>query len=472
MKALKILGVLFALISISVTNANAERRVALVIGNSTYEHVQPLPNPTNDVDKISAALTNIGFDVSVAKNLDYQKMRLALREFSNTSVGADMALVYFAGHGIEIDKNNYLIPTDAKLKKDIDVEFEAFSLDNLNSAVSGAKGLKIILLDACRENPFAQSMKRTSSTRSVGRGLASVEPTGGSLISFAAKEGTVASDGDGANSPYTTALVKYLNEPGLEIQLVFRKVRDSVLEQTNGAQEPFYYASLPGKEIYLSGSKAKKPNEPKANAGGEPRPSTVDNSKQNTEIAFWNSIQLGSDAKLFELYISKYPNGHFVEIARIKLASLKAPVVPKATPKPEIKVASLPPVKKIHSRSSAIHLGDENIKKWSSLHGQCYAINVPSAQNYYSLKVTYQGYGVESATASFSGSRIKLSPQAPKSGKKRPNYWSGTRQIEFDLPNSFKGGRLSMCSDKVRNPEFAGDRDDLMLRRISVSLNR
>lgn len=445
------------------TFALADRRVALVIGNSTYEHVQPLPNPTNDVDKISAALTNIGFEVSIAKNVDYQTMRLALREFSNTSIGSDIALVYFAGHGIEIDRNNYLIPTDARLRKDIDVEFEAFSLDQFNSAVSGAKGLKIILLDACRENPFAKSMKRTSSTRSVGRGLASVEPTGGTLISFAAKEGTVASDGDNSNSPYTSALVKYLSEPGLEIQLVFRKVRDSVLEETNGQQEPFYYASLPGKEIFLSGSKSKAPvnqSQPVAESTGN-----------IAEVAFWNSIQTTNDLKLFELYINKFPNGLFVEIAKAKIFALIEPKKPEKEIK-EIEVATLPFFKNIHSRSSSVHLGDENIKKWAKLSGQCYTVKIPAIENYSSIKLSYQGFGVEAATLRFAGKKRKLRIQPNKKGKKRPNYWSGTQSLYLALPSNFKGDRFSICSENVKNPEFNGDKDDLMLRNISLKFER
>ena len=138
-------------------------------------------------------------------------------------------MVFYAGHGIEVDKRNFLIPVDARLLSDADVEFETVPLDLLSRAVERAKGLRLIILDACRDNPFAVAMQRSGATRSIGRGLASVEPSGETLVAYAAKEGTVAADGEGRNSPYTTALLAHLEEPGLEVGLMFRKVRDAVV---------------------------------------------------------------------------------------------------------------------------------------------------------------------------------------------------------------------------------------------------
>lgn len=227
-----------------------ERRLALVIGNSDYEYVSKLSNPVNDSEDLAAALKRIGFEVTLGKNMDYRQMRIALRDFAEQAAQADIVLVYFAGHGIEIENTNYLIPVNAEFRSDRDVEFEAIRLDTIVKAISGLSGLKIVLVDACRNNPFIVSMTRTSATRSIGRGLARVDPTG-VLVGYAARSGTLAQDGDGRNSPYATALLKHIEQPGLELGKMFRKIRDTVLELTGGYQEPFTYGSLPGSDIFL-----------------------------------------------------------------------------------------------------------------------------------------------------------------------------------------------------------------------------
>lgn len=227
-----------------------ERRLALVIGNSDYEYVSNLSNPINDSEDLAAALTRIGFEVTSGQNMDYRQMRIALRDFAEQAVQADIVLIYFAGHGIEIENINYLIPVDAEFRSDRDVEFEALRLDTIVKAISGSSGLKMVLVDACRNNPFIASMTRTSGTRSIGRGLGRVDPTG-VLVGYAARGGTLALDGDGRNSPYATALLEHIEQPGLELGKMFRKVRDTVYELTGGRQEPFTYGSLPGSDIFL-----------------------------------------------------------------------------------------------------------------------------------------------------------------------------------------------------------------------------
>ena len=178
-------------------------------------------------------------------------MEEELANFSDRSAGADLALVYFAGHGMEVGDQNYLIPVDAKLETDRRLRFETVSLDDVMAALDGVKGVRIVLLDACRSNPFAASMKITRSSRAIGRGLARVEASKGTLISFSAKEGTVAADGAGRNSPYTAALLRNLEVPGLEIGILFRRVRDSVLAATDNEQEPYVSASLSANPVYL-----------------------------------------------------------------------------------------------------------------------------------------------------------------------------------------------------------------------------
>jgi len=240
--------------------------VALVIGNSAYQSVPALPNPQRDADKVAATLRAIGFDtVTLANNATHQALIEALHAFADAAEQSDWAMVYYAGHGIEVSGVNYLIPVDAKLAVDRDVEFEAVPLDRIMTALEGAKKLKLILLDACRDNPFAPSMRRTAApavaenrstaggviaTRSVGRGLAEVKVTGATLVVYAAKGGQVALDGEGEDSPFAVAVIQRIATPGVEINKVFRLVRDDVMEATAGRQEPYTYGSLPGREDF------------------------------------------------------------------------------------------------------------------------------------------------------------------------------------------------------------------------------
>jgi hypothetical protein len=228
-----------------------QKRVALVIGNSAYRYAALLPNPANDAADVSAALVRLGFAVRRVENQGRNDLRDALAEFSNAALGADVALVFYAGHGIEVDRLNYLIPVDARLETDLRIRFEAIPLDDVMAALEGVKGLRLVLLDACRNNPFAASMRVTAATRSIGRGLSRVEPQVGTLVSFAAKEGTTAADGKARNSPYTTALLAHIEEKGVEVNKLFRLVRDRVLAATAGQQEPYTYGSTPAVDIYL-----------------------------------------------------------------------------------------------------------------------------------------------------------------------------------------------------------------------------
>ena len=199
------------------------------------------------------------FDVvDASNNLGGLEMRRLFRDFAEKSRGADIAVVYYAGHGIEIDGINYLLPVDTALKRDIDVEDEAISLDRIVRMLEPAKRLRLIILDACRDNPFVKTVRRTSETRSIGRGLVRIEPpSSDTLIAYAAKERTTASDGDGKHSPFTTALLKNLTVPGLDLRLALGRVRDDVMEMTRNRQEPFVYGSLGGSTVSLVPEPAK-----------------------------------------------------------------------------------------------------------------------------------------------------------------------------------------------------------------------
>jgi Caspase domain len=227
------------------------RRVALVIGNSAYRAVGLLPNPTKDAELVGAAFRQAGIEVTVAHDLDREGMIAALKAFTRKANAADWAVIYYAGHGLEVGGTNYLIPVDAKLETDLDVSDEAISLERMMSAIQGARRLKLVVLDACRNNPFARQMKVTVANRSIGRGLAPAEPTGATLVAYAAKEGTTAQDGDSGDSPFASSFAKRVVEPGVEINIVFRYVRKDVLESTNNEQEPFVYGSLPPDNFYF-----------------------------------------------------------------------------------------------------------------------------------------------------------------------------------------------------------------------------
>jgi uncharacterized caspase-like protein len=232
---------------------NPGRRIALVIGNSNYKNVSALTNPQNDAKLIAETLKQVGF-TSVTLQLDLAKDAFiaTLRKFAEQAEGADWAMVYYAGHGMEVGGSNYLIPVDAKIASDLDIGLDAVALDQVRNVVGRAKRLRLIVLDACRDNPFASQMRRTltASSRSVSRGLAPVEPEAGSLIVYAAKDGETALDGMGQNSPFATALAKNLRTPGLEVRRLFDTVRDDVLDATNQRQQPFSYGSLSGRQDF------------------------------------------------------------------------------------------------------------------------------------------------------------------------------------------------------------------------------
>jgi uncharacterized caspase-like protein len=233
------------------TSAPFGRRVALLIGNGGYEHVPTLPNAKNDASALAAALRNAGFQsVTLKTDLKRDEIMAALSEFARLADNADWAVVYYSGHGIEYRGENYLIPVDARLLVDRDIDLEAVDVGKVLGVVEGAKRLRLIILDACRNNPFLDQMRRTIATRAVTRGLAPVEPDAGSLIVYAAKHGETALDGDGSDSPFATALINRLQTPNLEIRRLFDLVRDDVLASTNKMQQPFTYGSLSGSEDF------------------------------------------------------------------------------------------------------------------------------------------------------------------------------------------------------------------------------
>ncbi|MDA8996569.1 caspase family protein, partial [Planktomarina temperata] len=227
-------------------------RKALVIGNANYVDQTPLQNPINDAKALAAKLEQIGFEVTYKENLEYREFGRTLGDFEREVASSDISLIYYAGHGIEVDSVNYLIPVDAELSNPSDVKFETVMLEDAVRASLNTGKLSMVLVDACRDNPFAKSM--IGGSRSVGRGLSIVDAQPGKIdqiISFAAESGEVAEDGTGNNSPYATSLLELLDEPNLEVGKLFRKLGDNVERMTDGKQIPVTRNRLSGEDIYL-----------------------------------------------------------------------------------------------------------------------------------------------------------------------------------------------------------------------------
>jgi hypothetical protein len=297
--------------------AQAGKRIALVIGNGAYQRVSKLPNPPKDAKVISGMLQSAGFDVVEShENLGIREMRRAINDFADTARDADMAVVYYAGHGMEVNGINYLIPIDAVLDRDTDIPYEAISLDNLVQVLEPARRLRLVMLDACRDNPFTRTMKRTVGSRSVGRGLSAVEPTSvNTLISYAAKAGSFALDGDEVNSPYALALLNHLATPGLDLRIAFGRVRDEVLNVTRNKQEPFVYGSLGGGTVSLVDGLEGSGSALKPQAGGEP---LLDHAGQA-----WLATKDTASMAVLEDFIRQFGVTPYGSMARARLEELR-----------------------------------------------------------------------------------------------------------------------------------------------------
>jgi uncharacterized caspase-like protein len=345
MKALRMwLGLLvamwFAVPGADRAAAEDERRVALVIGNARYERAPPLPNAANDARALGAKLEHIGFAVDLRIDLTREAMTRALREFGERSTGAAVALVFYAGHGLQLAHGNtgenYLMPVDARLTDVRDAEDETVALGRVLSRIDGAR-TRIVLLDACRDNPLAAQMRGQNQSRGVTRGLARVEGLDrGTLIAFATDPNNTADDGAGGNSPFTAALIENIDAPGMDLRQVLTLVRRSVVAATNGRQTP-YTTDLLMENIVLVAPP------PAPAAPPPPPPPAVD--PRSFELALWQSIQASSDAADFAEYLRQYPEGAFAGVARNRLAALRAPAPPPvaAAPPAPVQEAAVQP---------------------------------------------------------------------------------------------------------------------------------
>lgn len=336
-----VLGVL----SLAIGEARAEKRVALVIGNGAYQNASQLANPAKDANAIADLFRKAGFDVVETKlnlgNLDFKRVA---RDFTTAARDADIAVVYFAGHGIEVNGTNYLLPVDAKLVSDFDVEDEALSLDRVMRAIEPAKRLRLVILDACRDNPFVRTMQRSVSTRNVTGGLAKVEPVStDTLVAFATRPGSTADDGAGDNSPFAAALLKNLTVPGRDVRIALGHVRDDVMRSTGSRQEPFVAGSLGGALVALVPD-AGKPAEPTRQISVLPNPQDagpVADPQRDYELA----ERVGTK-EAWDSFLAVHPSGFYASLARQqrdKLVPRTGPAtVAQQVPQAPQQIAALP----------------------------------------------------------------------------------------------------------------------------------
>jgi uncharacterized caspase-like protein len=314
-----LVGLLPILISVSFP-ALAEKRVALVIGNGSYKAQNLLVNPPNDAHLISKALNRAHFEaVETKTNLGIAEFRQALRRFQSQANGAEVALVYFAGHGLEVNGANWLIPTDADLSDDRDLDYEAIKADLVLQALQGAR-MRVLVLDACRDNPFGRNWR--ASVRSTTNGLAKLEADD-VLVLFAAAPGRTASDGASSNSPFAEALANRLPEPGLAIQLLGGSVRDDVLATTGGNQRPYVSASITGKPFYLVS--AEQPTAV-ATHSTPPKPPASDVPTKSSEAAeAWSLVKDTTDIRALEAFRRQYgtANPFFDRLAEARIEELR-----------------------------------------------------------------------------------------------------------------------------------------------------
>ncbi|MBI5319300.1 caspase domain-containing protein [Bradyrhizobium sp.] len=304
--------------------AMAERKVALVVGNSAYLNVPRLPNPRNDASDLIARLKSIGFEVTPGLDLDRNALLQSLATFGRAAEGADVALFFYAGHGLQVNGQNYLVPVDGKVEYEAELDIALVPVSLVMQQLARGSRVNLVFLDACRDNPFAKDLSRTLGTRSataLGRGLSRIQTASGTFIAFATQPDNVAQDGDGRNSPFTKALLANIEKPGLSISDLMIEVRNDVMRQTNGKQVPWDSSSLTGRFFFrIEGTVTVTPETAQP---GAPAAAPVD--PKALELAVWQAIKDSNDRTAFERFLSDFPNGVFSSAARARIASLRPP---------------------------------------------------------------------------------------------------------------------------------------------------
>ena len=327
---MRYLTILLSLIVMMFTaqSAMAEKRVAFVVGNGAYKNVAQLPNPPIDAKAMANTLRSVGFEVVEGTNLTRDKMTEKLLDFGKRAQGADVAVFFYAGHGIAISGTNYLLPVDADIKSEMDVKLgAAINIDLTLDQTMGDAKVKLVFLDACRDNPFAARIRSAKATRSVAvnSGLAEMKSGEGTLLAFATGPGQTALDGEfGNHSPFTRALISNIAKPGVEIQQAMTKVRAQVNEETNKNQLPWGHTNLIG-EVYLNPQAA---SADKPAAADAPAATTVASAAPTAgasamEVEFWRSVKESNKPEELNAYVTNYPNGQFKPLALARIAAIE-----------------------------------------------------------------------------------------------------------------------------------------------------
>jgi hypothetical protein len=336
-------GVIGCLIGcIAATQAPAERRVALVVGNAQYAHTPALPNPRNDAQDVADTLKKVGFEVMLGYDLDQIKFARLIDDFARTLEGADVGLFFYAGHGLQINEKNYLVSTEAQLESTFLVPSETIELNAIIRLMEAKTETNLIFLDACRNNPLTDNLKRNlaavNRTVNVGRGLARIEPTGrDTLVAFAAAPGQEAADGRGRNSPFTASLLRHLPKPGLEVSVMLKEVTADVRRDTNNTQRPQQLSDM-SKTFYFAKA------EPAAATAPPPVAAAPADPVDPVDVTFWQSARDSKQCEAVRAYLRQFNNGRFVDFAlieerRLCMTGLDVAVASPQAPRPPAPVA-------------------------------------------------------------------------------------------------------------------------------------
>jgi uncharacterized caspase-like protein len=348
-----------ALTLVSASAAHADRRVALVVGNSAYASAANLRNPRNDAGDMAETLKKLGFEVELGLDLDQQNFAVTIEKFARALDGADVGLFFYAGHGLQLNDKNYLVSINAKLENEFLLSSETIGLEAIVRLMESKTAVNLVFLDACRNNPLAENLRRglevTKRSASLGRGLARIEPTSrDTLIAFAAAPGQVAADGNDRNSPFTASLLKNLPRPAVEVSVMLKEVSADVRRATANAQRPQQLSDM-SRTFYFAAAAPAIASDASMPEQAAKTPSSVvpQGDDRAFDVAFWNAAQSANDCESTRAYLSRFPNGVFIDLARLSERRLctpsrqvtvveSAPPGPSLTPSPP-SVAAVPP---------------------------------------------------------------------------------------------------------------------------------
>lgn len=310
----------------------AERRVALIVGNSAYEHTTRLRNPRSDAEAMTARLEKLGFEVFGGTDLDRRKLVESLIRFGRAAEQADVALFFYAGHGLQVNGQNYLVPVDAMVEFEAEIDISLVSLSQIMQQLERGSRTNLVFLDACRDNPFAKELARSMnrSAVSLSKGLGRIESGSGTFIAFATQPDAVASDGSGDNSPFTASLLKHIDRPGQSISDLMIEVRNEVMAETGGKQVPWDSSSLTGRFSFAP--------EQAATAMAQPAPAV---SASMEKEAYEQAVAVGS-CGAYEAFQRRFPDSFYAELAKERAVAACAAPQSVASAEPVVAVRSAP----------------------------------------------------------------------------------------------------------------------------------